>query len=101
MSASMASSIVRSLANSIKLSTSSPFVSHDIITLAKFQTGLRAPLAQCLMNSSSLQWRGYAAPAKKQAFERTKPHITVGTGVVTEVLSDATDEMLKARWRRL
>ena len=27
--------------------------------------------------------------------------VTVGTGVVTEVLSDATDEMLKARWRRL
>jgi len=80
MSASMASSIVRSLANSIKLSTSSPFVSHDIITLAKFQTGLHAPLTQCLMNSSSLhQWRAYAAPAKKQAFERTKPHINVGT----------------------
>lgn len=27
--------------------------------------------------------------------------VTVGTGVVTEVLPDATDEMLKARWRKL
>jgi len=27
--------------------------------------------------------------------------VTVGTGVVTEILPDATDEALKARWRKL
>merc|ERR1719435_267125 len=31
------------------------------------------------MNSKCCQWRGYAAPAKKQSFVRTKPHINVGT----------------------
>ena len=41
--------------------------------------GVQAPLTQCLLISSSQQWRGYAAPAKKQAFVRSKPHINVGT----------------------
>ena len=27
--------------------------------------------------------------------------VTVGTGVVTEILSDATEDMLKSRWRKL
>jgi len=80
MSSSMASNLIRSLTNSsIKLSPPSTLFSHDLLYLPKFTTGVQAPLTQCLFNCSSQQWRGYAAPAKKQAFVRSKPHINVGT----------------------
>ena len=67
--------------------------------------GIQAPLSQCLVNSSSQQWRGYAAPAKKQAFVRSKPHINVGTighvdhgkttltAAITKCLSEASGKV--------
>jgi len=76
----MASTLIRCLANSSsKLSPSISSFSHDITHLTKLYSGVQAPLTQCLLISSSQQWRGYAAPAKKQAFVRSKPHINVGT----------------------
>jgi len=76
----MASTLIRCLANSSsKLSPSVSLLSHDLVHLSKIYSGVHAPLTQCLVSCSSQQWRGYAAPAKKQAFVRSKPHLNVGT----------------------
>merc|ERR1719193_353063 len=57
------------------------------------------------MNSKCCQWRGYAAPAKKQSFVRSKPHINVGTighvdhgkttltAAITRILSEASGKV--------
>jgi len=102
----MASTLFRCLAGpSLKLCPSSQVLTHDLSHLTKLYSGIQAPLSQCLVNSSSQQWRGYAAPAKKQAFVRSKPHINVGTighvdhgkttltAAITKCLSEASGKV--------
>jgi len=106
MTASMASTLIRCLANSSsKLPPSVSLLSHDITHFSKIYAGVQAPLTQCLLPGSTRQWRGYAAPAKKQAFVRTKPHINVGTighvdhgkttltAAITKVLAENTEKV--------
>jgi len=106
MSASLASTLIRSLTNSsAKVSQSSILLSNDIAFLPKLSAGIPAPLTQCVMNSKCCQWRGYAAPAKKQSFVRSKPHINVGTighvdhgkttltAAITRILSEASGKV--------
>lgn len=102
----MASTLFRCLAGpSLKLCPSSQVFTHDLSHLTKLYSGIQAPLSQCLVNSSSQPWRGYAAPAKKQAFVRSKPHINVGTighvdhgkttltAAITKCLSEASGKV--------